>query len=327
MMISSDFLLYSKERLDPGKRWRRRYDLLLSAFNGSERVRMMFDRISAREKRWVVLPEYGYPMADWPAQSFGSDLRNESEFLGELLASLGGTLQGKTLAIDITGFVNHYVIALLHMLRLAGVEACDVYYGEPAQYRQKERTKFSDEGVLDVRQIAGFEGCHNINTAHDILIIAVGYDHRLVAEVANRKEHTQKIPVYGLPSLRADMYQESLLRISQIEGSLGPEASHPAGFAFAPANDPFVTAAVVADLVDRHRLRFPESNVYLSPLSTKAQALGFGFYYLRNAVNSACSIIYPMCANYARETSTGLSGAWMYRLELSALWSHEVQHD
>ena len=147
-------------------------------------------------------------------------------------------------------------------------------------------------------------------------MIAVGYDYRLVAEVANYKEHTRKVQLFGLPSLRPDMYQESLLRSSHVSEAMGPEASEPRHFQYSPAYDPFVTAATLSRIVRRHREDHPNSNVYLAPLATKAQALGFGFYFLRECVATATSIIYPICGKYERETSEGISGVWEYHIEL-----------
>ena len=85
---------------------------------------------------------------------------------------------------------------------------------------------------------------------------------------------------------------------------------------FAPANDPFVTAAVLHETVTEHRRRGAK-NIYLCPLASRPQALGFALYYLYEARDEPVSIIYPFATRYARETTTGISRIWKYHIELS----------
>jgi hypothetical protein len=54
----------------------------------------------------------------------------------------------------------------------------------------------------------------------------------------------------------------------------------------------------------------------VSPLATKAQALGFAYYYLCECVGTAASVIFPYAEFYSRETSVGLSRVWLYEFEL-----------
>ena len=58
------------------------------------------------------------------------------------------------------------------------------------------------------------------------------------------------------------------------------------------------------------------SNLYLSPLATKPQALGFALYYLCELAGSAASIIFPFAESYSPETSIGWGRTSLYRLEL-----------
>jgi hypothetical protein len=311
-----EYLLYYKKRLPLGSEWKGRWDVFVSAFNSSDRVREIHARVRATRRFWLMLPEYRYAQTEFPSgNTYSAECENEAEYLLGFLNGLGEDVSTLRLAIDITGLVSHYVLVLLELLRRAGVKSCDIFYGEPTRYLNRERTKFSDEAVLDVRQVSGFEGAHTTNTRHDLLVMAVGYDFRLVSEVANVKEHARKVQLFGLPSLRPDMYQESLLRASRVAEAVGPDASSPNHFEYAPAYDPFVTASVISSIVHKHRARCEAANVYLSPLSTKAQALGFAIYYLRECQNTPTSIIYPFCGTYMRETSDGLSGAWIYHVE------------
>ena len=315
----SEYLLFYKERL-PLVGSIGRWDVSIAAFNSSPRVRLLAERVQARQRHWLLLPEYGYSESDCPADGspYSAGAGSEVQFLDGFLRHAGITA-GTRIVVDISGMINNYVIALLALLRQRGIKQCDMIYAEPERYRHSERTRFSDEVVVDVRQIGGFEGIHSIDTRDDLLVLATGYDYRLVAEVANKKEHARKVQIFGLPSLRPDMYQESLLRMAKVAEAVGPDGSVPQHFEYAPANDPFVTAHVMARIVARHRAQHPKANVYLAPLSTKPQALGCALYFMRECVGGATSILYPMCNAYMRETSDGLSGIWRYRVELDCL--------
>jgi len=320
------YLLFYKKRLSLDKRWAGRWDIFISAYNSSERVPLIFQKVRAGEKHWLILPEYRYLPDEYPkvGEAHADPASNEIEFMSKFLAKLGPNLASKRIAIDITGFIGHYVLVLVRLLQILGVAECDVIYGEPVRYLHSERTRFSDEAVLSVRQVGGFEGIHTTDTSDDLLVLGVGYDFRLIAEVANEKEHARKVQLFGLPSLRPDMYQENLLRASKVSEAVGPDASVPQHFRYAPAHDPFVTASVLSKLVREHRASYPRANVYLSPLSTKAQTLGFAIFYLAECLETATSLVYPFCDCYMQETSEGLSGAWLYHLELANLAHHSV---
>jgi hypothetical protein len=109
------------------------------------------------------------------------------------------------------------------------------------------------------------------------------------------------------------MYEENRLRAAKAEEAIGPLPGR--SILFAPANDPFATAQELHDRIGEERLR-GLANLYMSPLATKAQVLGFGLYYLCECVNGPASVIFPFAEYYSRETSVGLSRVWVFRLEL-----------
>lgn len=316
-----DYTIYYKERFRPDElvdagQW----DVLLSAYDQSARSQAVFDGFQANSKKRFALPEYGFSAEELPEDVQRLDRGendDEATVLAEALRSMGD-LENRSLCVDISGFISNYVLVLLRLLYDKGIKRFDVVYAEPIRYKAKEETKFSDEVVLNVKQLPGYEGVHEPDTSSDLLVLAVGYDHKLVAEVANQKEHSKKVQVFGLPSLMADMYQENLLRARHAAESLGAEANDPENYRFAPANDPFVTASVVSEIVREHREEHGSANVYLAPLSTKAQALGVGLYFLTECVREgvATSVIYPSYRRHERETSDGVSGLWRFSVEL-----------
>src|SRR5262249_4609065 len=152
-------------------------------------------------------------------------------------------------------------------------------YTEPQRYAAKEKTQFSGGGIT-VRQVYGFEGINFPDHTADLLIIGSGYDHRLIKAIAEHKDKADNEQIFGLPSLQADMYQENVLNAFRASDAIGFSEVMDKQEFFAPANDPFVTANVLSEIVFRRRRFKPITNLYISPLATKSQALGFALFYI-----------------------------------------------
>jgi hypothetical protein len=315
-----DYTIFYKEELAVDEDWGARadWDIFISGYTAAERVQSTYQRVTAPDKHWLVFPEYGFAPDECPAQAFISDERDEADFVQTFWGSCVGEIGDRRIGIDITGFIRPYLMFLVKWLGENGVRRFDALYTEPVIYLKRELTRFSDEAVLEVRQVAGFEGTHNPETSNDYLIIGAGYDHELIAKVAENKAFSRKVQIFGLPSLRADMYQENVLRAYKAELAVGRHTSDQINSCFAPANDPFVTAETLRDIVGKLNARKPVTNLYLSPLATKPQVLGFALYYLTECRGGATSLIFPFCETYAQETSTGVARVWKYTVELPA---------
>jgi hypothetical protein len=177
-------------------------------------------------------------------------------------------------------------------------------------YEKADSTKFSGGGIREVRQVAGFEGNHSIETENDLLIVGCGYDHTLIKKVAEDKKKARKVQLFPFPSLRPHMYQESRLRTNQAADAFGNNMEDAT---FAPAHDPFATAAVLSNI--RSRLWKTPENLYLSPLATKPQVAGFALFYVTECLGTATSMIFPFTTEYSKKTSDGVSQIWRYRFE------------
>jgi hypothetical protein len=316
-----DYTLLYKEELPLAGDWpdEARWDIFVSGYTSAERVRYVYEKAAARSKLWLVFPEYGFAKNERPDGAFANDTRDEAEYIRAFWERHIGSADGATICVDTTGFIRPYLIFLLRWFAENGVKRFDALYTEPVVYSKREHTRFSDEVVVAVRQISGFEGTHNPDTSNDYLIIGAGYDHQLIAQVAENKESSKKIQIFGLPSLRADMYQENVLRAHRAEEAVGRHTVDESSSYFTPANDPFVTAAILREIVERVSARRPITNLYLSPLSTKPQVLGFALYYLTERRDTATSLIFPFCEAYDQETSTGVSRIWRYTVELPSI--------
>lgn len=311
------YLLGRKEEIDfscgGGKAW----DLFLSAYNDSRRVRDIFSKADSKQKIWIILPEYAYRDDEMPksGQFFCCNSRDESEVITTLFAGIGvENIRHKRICIDITGFMRPHILFLIFYLKQLGVYCFDVIYTEPAQYGKKEDTKFSNEVVVAVRQVLGYEGLHTDVLTSDVLIVGVGYDDVLISRVQNDKEGAKLIQLLSLPSLSADMYQESILRLEKT--FLNSNYNIDERIFHAPANDPFVVATELSSKIKELRARGSVGNIYLSPLATKPQALGFGLFFLKELVSSPASIIFPFSESYTRETSSGVGRTWLYEVNL-----------
>jgi len=318
-MISRYSILY-KQELNTAANWHfSPWDVFISAFNSSDRVRDVYSKAPARHKFWMIHSEYGYAEQELPeGNCYVSDDRSEAAYISGLVSHVEGTtgrsIDTLSICVDITGFMRPHLVFLPFYLKTKGVKKYDVLYSEPKYYAKKEQTVFS-EGTIVVRQIEGFEGVNSTDQTNDFLVVGSGYDHRLIKAVAENKDKADKVQIFGLPSLRADMYQENVMRAGRASDAIGANKSFDRESFFAPANDPFITAEVVSEIVRLRKKLGPISNLYLSPLATKPQALGFALFYLSECIGTTTSILFPVSSKYARETSVGLQRVWQYTVE------------
>lgn len=208
------------------------------------------------------------------------------------------------------------MLFLFRYLSEVGVQQVDVIYSDPNIYTKQGGTEFTKDKVYHVRQVEGFEGSHNPEFGNDITIIGSGYDDKLIKSIARDKANSRKYQIFGFPSLQPDMFQENVLRAYRAEEALGGKFMDDKNTFFAPANDPFVTASVISGIVEKENNKQKITNLYLSPLSTKAQTLGFVLFYLWECDDLPVSIIYPFCKKYNRETTSGLSRIWLYTVQM-----------
>jgi hypothetical protein len=294
------------------------WDVLLSAFNRSARVNGAFEKIQATEKHWLIHVEYDFPSGDLPAtgQLFKIPTRDEAELLHQYLSE-SGLDKARTdtrICVDITGFMRPHLMLLPRLVRDLGFSRLDVIYSDPLGYESGDKTPFTQGAVTIVRQVRGFEGVHLPDAAEDdLLVIGAGYDDELIRRVAEDKRAARKVEMFGLPSLQPHMYEENQLRAARADESVGPLPVKSQWFA--PANNPFATAQELRDRIGEERER-GIANLYMSPLATKPQALGFALYYLCECAGGPTSIIFPYAEYYSQETSKGWARTSLYRLEL-----------
>lgn len=294
-----------------------KWDLLLSAYNESERVRNVFNRLPALKKRWFVQAEYDYSDSELqhlPPDTIAPQSLNEATVVAQIVDQCSLASESR-ICVDTTGFMRHTLVTLIRRLFDLGVERFWLVYSDPGRYQRDERTSFSLKGVSEIRPVAGFQGSHDIGRVDgDWIVLGTGYDGAMMRSVVEAKRHARRVDFYGLPSLQPSMYQENVLSVATLD-----ELPEPAGdidSVFAPANDPFATAQALQTLVTRRLESGDITNLYLSPTGTKAQVVGFALYYLAECRNHPVSMLIPLPVRYGRETSEGHARSWLYEVDL-----------
>ncbi|WP_345954771.1 hypothetical protein [Mucilaginibacter sp. PAMB04168] len=327
---SKDYTVFYKKKFANTRELKadKSYDIFVSGYNDSRRVRDVFHDIDAQAKHWIMFSEYHYTSNEAPILnsenekifSFEENL-SESAVIRKYFEECGIDFASlNAICIDITGFIRPHLVFLVRYLAVLAVKEVDFIYSDPIKYVKGEQTDFSFD-YTHVRQIDGCQGLHNPETTNDYLLIGAGYDHLRIMDVSKNKNNTKKVQLFGFPSLQPDMYQENVLKaykaseetVSKIEEILVDEDNT----IFAPANDPFVTAQVIRDFIIRQNTKKPITNMYFCPLSTKAQTLGIALYYISECLNEPTSIIFPICSRYSKETTEGLAKIWRYTVEFN----------
>ena len=301
------FDYFYREEVSIGSDWSRSWDLFVSSWDGSDRVGRVYAHVSAARKLWVIHPEYRIASPELPPEdkfeAAGGDPAAVLSLIGHIESLCD--LQRNRICFDITGMLRPQIAILVRLLKHKGVEKFDVIYSQPADYRKRERTKFSSGEVTDVKEITGFGGV-NRPGAQEVLIVAPGFDDALQREVFDHKASALRYQLFGLPSLQPDMYQQNILQAYGID-TLVPDSDAANTKRFAPAADPFSIATELSAIVSEVRTRSPDSRFYIAPLGPKPQMLGAALYYLTESSRGSVSLIYPVVTSHAAATSSGIS--------------------
>lgn len=292
------------------------YDIFISSYVNSQRVQEPADNIQAGQKIWFATEEEGRDLylsgKDVTFVKANEDYAPITEKLDTL------QLSGKSVCVDATGFRVPYLMFLMRCMSMYKINKFDILYTEPTQYRCAENTQFSDF-FYEVKQMHGMSGIHTSKDDNDLLIIAAGYDHSRIVDVATKKKGCKKkVLLFGFPAISPGMFQENILRVHEAEAAIGTECFKDMDSnIYAPAYDPFVTAQAISEYVEKQNKRAPITNIYLSPLSTKPHALGMALYFLwEHGFNKNISLIYPYCQQYITDNSDGIARIWRYEIQL-----------
>lgn len=299
------------------------YDVFISSYVNSERVLEPAEKIPAAKKIWFAIKSEQNDLFLTGKDAVFLDANEDYWPMHNKLSKL--QLSDKRVCVDATGFRIPYLMFILRCLESLKVNKFDIIYTEPTQYRCAENTKFTDL-FYEVKQMYGMAGEHSSQAENDLLIIAAGYDHSRIVDVAtNKKSCAKKVLLFGFPAISPGMFQENILRAFKAEASIGNECFKDMELnIYAPAYDPFVTAQCISDYINKQNKKRKFTNIYLSPLSTKPQAIGMALYFLCEHHDfRGISLVYPYCKEYVTDNSDGVARVWRYEIELPYIFTKE----
>ena len=232
-----------------------------------------------------------------------------SQFVQLVRTTLQAIDPGTAVVVDITGLP---LPALGYVARLTHDMGHDVtwVYAEPRRYRDGAATEFAS-GLVDIGSIKGFASQHSIDD-EGALVLFAGYDSKALQAVANyRKGADPRFLVIPFPPLQAQMYQESIIQIHQVQESVGVDVNDCFHTLRVPAFD---AMGVMSELIRLAKLTAPRV-LSVAPLSTKAHALGVFLWWasLDEDGRKRTSIVAPRFARLEQDTSEGLGRIWTYR--------------
>lgn len=326
------FFMDSYKQDDIAKLQIEEYDLYISAYNEELMVLEVFNAINAKNKIWLIFPDYKYKNAEalnslthtvLNYTNIPTDLDDlEKCIIDQFIkdTNLINEYKNKKICIDITGFVKPYMIYLMLYLKNYNFPTFDILYSEPKIYLNREETTFSEEEVIKTRTINGFD-LRTDEGADDLFIINAGYDHKLIRSVGSWKIPVEKQKILiGFPSLQPIMFQENILNLHLAADELEIHANN-FNPLLAPANDPFETAKVIKDYVDNYISKKDNiQNIYLAPIGTKPQALGIFLFCMfeeerLGKININLKMIYPFTKSYSTSAGKELFKVNKYTLE------------
>lgn len=295
-----------------------RYDIFISSYVNSQRVTEPSEYIPANRKVWLICEEDD-------ANSFldGKEcvvLKSNEDYVLLLRTLKSYELTTKRICIDATGFKIPYLMYLMRCMAEFKIKSFDIIYTEPSRYKNAENTQFSDM-LSEVKLIDGMRGLNTSRNDNDLLIIAAGYDHSRIADVANnRKDCKKKVLLFGFPAISPGMFQENILRAYKAEEAIATECFKDMDSnIYAPAYDPFVTAQEINEYIQKQQKSNHKdfTSIYLAPLSTKPHAIGMALYFLwEKGWEKSINLIYPFCQQYIGDNSDGIARVWRYEIEL-----------
>lgn len=309
-----DYTIYYKKNYQKTSDIETEYDLFFSGFDKCERTKLVYEEVKANEKIWLVFPHYSdISIEEYKDLNYYFNSNFDEDLFFEGFIEKYAIDDTKKICIDITGFIRPHLVYFLKLLYIKGnIKKMDFLYSEPNQYENSENTTFTRDIVSEVADIRGCSAeFSNPNTENDILIVTSGYDDKLIQKVTQEYVKIKnKFFLIGFPSIQLDMYQESILKLEKI---LIENDDIFQKVEYAPAIDPFVTAQMIQDIIEKQSKL---GNIYLCPISTKPHTLGIALYYLTNYKDKPISIVFPYSKKYSTKTARGMKRVWKYTIEL-----------
>ena len=130
-MTGKEYNIFYKTELSTTEPWSAyKWDIFASAFNSSERVQLVFDRVAASRKLWLIHSEYGYERHELP-QGLIVELNTDEahsikNFVAAAETAAGKSLENISLCVDLTGFMRPHLLFLALYLHFRNVRRFDI---------------------------------------------------------------------------------------------------------------------------------------------------------------------------------------------------------
>ena len=136
-----DYTICYKCALPATERWTDEWDFFVSGYTAAERVRAVYQRVNAREKWWLLFPEYGFTETERPGEIvFVGERSNEAEYMNLFFDSIRSDVSRAAICVDLTGFIRPYLLFLVALLHSRGVKRFEAIYSEPVIYAKRKQS-------------------------------------------------------------------------------------------------------------------------------------------------------------------------------------------
>lgn len=295
-----------------------KYDLIISTDTDNLRISCVAKKLKCDCLAKLCFSEYDNSIYD-RQNAFSLETQEENIYIQEFLSWLTkrykiDNLGDKLIAIDVTGFITPYLFYLILVLfNLNNVEVIDLFYTEPTQYIDGDRTVFLD-GSSQLKPVKGYTMGNNPISDDMMLVLGTGYDRSVIHRI-NNQVNCKKHYIFGLPSTQPDMYFQNIYNVYSVDKTIADLSKE--RVSYASAVDPFHNASTLDSVVSKLDKQI---SVSLCPIGSKPQAVGFLLYYLVNLYKDQdnqhlLNIVYPYSDRHNNKCSTGISKIWQYRLD------------
>ncbi|MCC9070918.1 hypothetical protein LNQ49_04815 [Flavobacterium sp. F-65] len=263
------------------------------------------EREDSIKKRKSIGSE-NYKNLSYKTKIYNCSLKNPSAALKLLDIDIPKDSQ---IAVDISFFTKPFFFTLLNWLKtVCEIENVTIFYTEPKNYvfnKGLYSEYHSSVGPVSIEEIASFSG-NDANKNDSLLIIMLGFDGDLSAELDESVAPKKTILVNGFPSYSPNFKDISLISNEKVVNKGGNK------LVFSRSTNPFDTYNLLTSIKDK--TEYQDLFINIAPIGTKPMALGVCLFALHNP---EIRIIYPVPEKFEDVTSHDSWCTWYYDISLN----------
>jgi hypothetical protein len=245
-----------------------------------------------------------YKKIKYPTTIIDCSIQNPS---GALKSTALSIIPTDVIAVDISCFTKPFFFTIFNWLKtIYKIGQINVFYTEPKNYLFNKglyNAYHSSFGPITVEEIPSFTG-NNSNKKGSLLVIMLGFDGDLSAEIDENVAPKKTILVNGFPSYSPNFKDISLISNEKLVNTGGNK------LVYSRSTNPFDTYNLLLKIKEDN----PDLFINITPIGTKPMALGVCLFALHNP---DVRIIYPMPEKFENVTSSDAWCTWYYDIPLS----------